>query len=179
MTDDPLTPLLARVAQQDRASFGALYRAASSKLFGVLLRILGNRSDAEDALQELFTRIWLRADQFEPEKGRAMSWMIAMARNLAIDRLRQRRETQTEEGQAEALHDPTPTAEGALVARGEARRIIDCLDTLEPDRAQAVRGAYLDGLSYHDLAARHDLPLNTLRTWLRRGLLSLKTCMEG
>lgn len=179
MTDDPLTPLLVGVAAQDRSAFRTLYSAASSKLFGVLLRILGNRSDAEDALQELFTRIWLRADRFDPEKGRAMTWMIALARNLAIDRLRMRREQQAEEGQAEAISDSTPNAEGVLVARGEARRVLDCLNALEPERAQAVRGAYLDGLSYQELAERHLLPINTLRTWLRRGLLSLKTCMEG
>ncbi len=179
MIDDPLTPLLLNVAAQDRSAFRALYSAASSKLFGVLLRILGNRSDAEDALQELFTRIWLRAERFDPEKGRAMTWMIALARNLAIDRLRMRRDQQAEDGQAEAISDPSPTAEGVLVARGEARRVLECLNALEPERAQAVRGAYLDGLSYQELAERHLLPINTLRTWLRRGLLSLKTCMEG
>ena len=65
------------------------------------------------------------------------------------------------------------------MAQGEARRISDCFDTLEPARAAAVRGAYLDGLSYAELAERHDIPLNTVRTWLRRGLLRLRECLEG
>ncbi|NJM82721.1 MAG: RNA polymerase subunit sigma, partial [Tabrizicola sp.] len=73
--------------------------------------------------------------------------------------------------------DPAPHAETRLAAQGEARRIADCLGQLEPDRAAAVRGAYLSGLSYADLAQRHAVPLNTMRTWLRRSLLKLKECL--
>jgi RNA polymerase sigma-70 factor (ECF subfamily) len=162
MTDDPLSDLLLRVAAQDRAAFASLYSAASAKLMGVLLRILGERAEAEDALQEVFTRVWLRANRYDPEKGRAMTWLIALARNHAIDRLRAR-----------------PHAETRLIAAGEARRMSDCFATLEPDRAQAVRGAYLAGLSYTELALRHDVPLNTMRTWLRRSLLKLRECLDA
>ena len=76
-----------------------------------------------------------------------------------------------------AVSDPAPRAETRLVAQGEARRINECFDTLEPDRAAALRGAYLTGLSYEDLAHRHAVPLNTMRTWLRRSLQKLKECM--
>jgi RNA polymerase sigma-70 factor, ECF subfamily len=76
------------------------------------------------------------------------------------------------------VQDSTPRAETRLIAEGEARRITDCFATLEPDRAAAVRGAYLTGLSYIELAARHAVPLNTMRTWLRRSLLKLKECLE-
>ena len=146
---------------------------------GVLLRILNNRSEAEDALQEVFTRVWLRAGRFDAAKGRGMTWMIALSRNLAIDRLRQRSEhTGSDDDALEAVIDSTPRAETRLIAQGEARRINACFDTLEADRAQALRGAYLDGLSYIDLAARFDVPLNTMRTWLRRALQRLKECME-
>ena len=92
MTDDPIADLLNRTAAQDRASFRSLYTAASAKLMGVLLRILQNRSEAEDALQEVFTRVWLRAGRFDASKGRGMTWLIAIARNLAIDRIRARGE---------------------------------------------------------------------------------------
>jgi RNA polymerase sigma-70 factor (ECF subfamily) len=77
----------------------------------------------------------------------------------------------------EAAADPAPHAETRMIATGEARRINDCFATLEPDRASALRGAYLTGLSYSDLAERHGVPLNTMRTWLRRSLLKLKECM--
>lgn len=177
--DDPLAPLLLRVAERDRAAFRSLYAATGPKLFGVLLRILGNRSESEDALQEVFTRVWLRADRFDPGKGRAMTWLIAVARHHAIDRVRSRRETTADDGAADALADDRPGALAGLVAAGEARRVIDCMARLEPDRAQAVQGAYLSGLSYRQLADRHGVPLNTMRTWLRRSLARLRECLSA
>ena len=178
MTDDPIAAMLLKIATQDRVAFKTIYSEASAKLMGVLLRILGNRAEAEDALQEVFTRVWLRAARFDPEKGRGMTWMIAIARNLAIDRLRARPDHVDDPEAMEAVADTTPRAESQLIAKGEARRITDCFATLEPDRADALRGAYLTGLSYIDLAARHAVPLNTMRTWLRRSLQRLKECME-
>ena len=144
---------------------------------GVLLRILGNRAEAEDALQEVYTRVWLKAGRYDPSKGRGMTWLIALTRNLAIDRLRQRPDHIHDDDAMAAVSDPTPRAETRLIASGEARRINDCFATLEPDRAEALRGAYLSGLSYSDLALKFDVPLNTMRTWLRRSLLRLKECM--
>ena len=111
--------------------------------------------------------------------GRGMTWLIAIARNLAIDRLRARPPAAPGIGgdETDALPDDRPGAEAGLIARGEARRVIDCLDQLEPDRAAAVRGAYLAGLSYRQLAERHIVPLNTMRTWLRRSILRLNECL--
>lgn len=180
MTEDPVAPLIAKVAAQDRAAFRDLYSVTASKLLGVLLRILGTRSEAEDALQEVFTRVWLRAARFDPEKGRGMTWLIAIARNHAIDRLRSKSPAQAgaEGNELDSVPDSRATAEGTLIAKGEARRIADCFATLEQDKAQAVRGAYLDGLSYIDLAERFAVPINTMRTWLRRSLLKLRECMD-
>lgn len=184
MGDDPIAELLGRVAAQDRAAFRELYAASAAKLMGVCLRILGTRTEAEDAVQEVFTRVWLRAGRFDPARGRGMTWLIALTRNHCIDRLRARaearglRQDEDEEAVA-ALPDQSPTAERRLIAKGEAGRIADCFDTLEADRAEAIRGAYLQGLSYQDLAERHAVPLNTMRTWLRRGLLKLRECMDA
>jgi RNA polymerase sigma-70 factor (ECF subfamily) len=182
MTDeDPVAEILHRVAAQDRAAFRDLYSKTASKLLGVLLRILGNRAEAEDALQEVFTRIWLRAGRFDATKGRGMTWLIAIARNHAIDRLRARPDESLRDNAdaMDTVRDAAPTAENRLIALGEAGRIAECFATLEPDRAEAVRGAYLNGLSYVDLAARFDVPLNTMRTWLRRSLLRLRECMDA
>jgi len=176
--DDLVASLLTRVATQDRAAFRELYAATSAKLMGVLVRMLHERAEAEDAVQEVFTRIWLRAGRYDPARGRGMTWMIAVARNLALDRLRRRTEDQADDGAAEAVVDPTPTAERRLIALGEAGRVADCFDQLEPSKADAVRGAYLTGLSYIELAARHNVPLNTMRTWLRRSLTRLKECLD-
>jgi RNA polymerase sigma-70 factor, ECF subfamily len=175
--DDPIADLLQKIAAQDRAAFRQLYSLSSSKLMGVLLRILNNRAESEDALQEVFTRVWLKAGRFDASKGRGMTWLIALTRNLAIDRIRQRSDHVNDDDAMEAVADTTPRAETRMIANGEARRINDCFDTLEPDRATALRGAYLQGLSYTDLAEKHGVPLNTMRTWLRRSLLKLKECM--
>lgn len=176
MTDDPIARLIQKCAASDREAFRRLYRDSSAKLMGVLLRILKDRAGAEDALQEVFTRVWLRADRFDPAKGRGMTWLIALARNLAIDRLRARPDLSDDDGLTQ-VPDPAPDGEQRLVAKGEARRIFDCLGQLDPDRAEAVRGAYLDGLSYLDLARRHAVPVNTMRTWLRRSLIKLRECL--
>jgi RNA polymerase sigma-70 factor (ECF subfamily) len=143
MTDeDPVAELLIRVAGQDRAAFRELYSKTASKLLGVLLRILGNRAEAEDALQEVFTRIWLRAGRFDATKGRGMTWLIAIARNHAIDRLRARPDEalRDDSDAMDSVRDAAPTAENRLIALGEAGRIAECFATLEPDRAEAVRG---------------------------------------
>ncbi len=167
------------VAAQDRAAFRQLYVDAGPKLMGVLIRMLGTRAEAEDALQEVFTRVWLRAGRYDAAKGRGMTWLIALSRNHAIDRLRARPDHVSDDLAIEAAADTAPRAETRMVAMGEARRINACFGTLEPDRAAMLRGAYLDGLSYVDLATRFDVPLNTLRTWLRRSLLKLRECMEA
>ncbi len=179
MNDDPLAPILAQVAAQDRLAFRALYNAAAPKLMGVLFRILGSKPEAEDAMQEVFTRVWLRAPAFDPEKGRAMTWLITMARNHAIDRLRARPAPMGGDDDLETFADPAPRMETQLIAQGEVRRINDCMAALEPRHGQALRGAYLSGKSYAELADAFDVPLNTMRTWLRRGLLSLKDCMKS
>ena len=179
MSDDPVADLILAVAAQDRAAFRQLYAEASAKLMGVLIRILGSRAEAEDAVQEVFTRVWLRAGRYAPTKGRGMTWLIALARNPAIDRLRARPDHVSDDLAMAAAADTAPRAETRMVAQGEARRIGQCFDTLEPDRAQALRGAYLQGQSYVDLAARFDVPLNTMRTWLRRSLQKLRECMDA
>ncbi len=178
-TTDPIAVLLAGVATADRAAVRARDSAAGGKLLGVTFRILQDRSEAEDAVQEVFTRVWLNARRYDATKARGMTWLIAIARNHAIDRLRARPAPTDGDEALLLLRDPRPGAESRMVALGEARRIGDCFDTLEPAKAEAIRGAYLDGRSYEDLSARHGVPLNTMRSWLRRGLMKLKECLEG
>lgn len=181
---DPVAPLLGRVAAGDRAAFRKLYAEVGGKLFAVVLRILGNRADAEDALQDIFARVWTAAARYDASKGRGMTWLVVLARNQAIDRLRRAphdpaRGNADDEEALQRVADPTPGAEAALMAQGEARRIAACLETLAPEHAAAVRGAYLSGKSYEALAAAHGVPLNTMRTWLRRSLLKLRECLRS
>ena len=106
-----------------------------------------------------------------------MTWLITIARNTAIDRLRAERDTRDIDDLAEMLPAPGPSPEGAAVAASEAGRIIDCMDELPEDRRKALSECYLGGLSYRDLSEKFDVPLNTMRTWLRRSLAALKDCM--
>lgn len=179
-TRDHISELILRVALRDRIAFDRLYAATSAKLFGTCLRVLKDRTAAEEVVQEAYIRIWLKADRFSVTGQSPMSWLIAIARHLAIDRLRARREAVggMEDAAAMDIFDPAPGPEARAIAAGERRQLDGCLDELETDRADAVRAAYLEGDSYADLAARHDVPLNTMRTWLRRSLMRLKECLQ-
>ncbi|MXQ07828.1 sigma-70 family RNA polymerase sigma factor [Alphaproteobacteria bacterium GH1-50] len=169
--------MIARVALRDRAAFAALYDATSAKLFGVCLRVLNNRSEAEDTLQEVYLRIWAKADTYAVTGHSPMTWLITVARNLAIDRLRKRKPETAPPGDMDELPASAPGPEAVAMERSERARIAACLEELDEGKADAVRSVYLDGLTYQDLATRHDVPLNTMRTWLRRSLIKLRECL--
>lgn len=180
---DKISGLILRVSLRDRRAFDSLYHATAPKLFGTCLRILRDRAEAEEAVQEVFVKIWLKAGRFSVTGQSPMSWLIAIARNHAIDRLRSRRGasagvTGALDDAAHDIRDPSPTPEGHVLAAAERTRLDSCLSQLDGERAAAVKGAYLDGHSYADLAERHGVPLNTMRTWLRRSLMRLKECLE-
>ncbi|WP_341211875.1 sigma-70 family RNA polymerase sigma factor [uncultured Limimaricola sp.] len=173
--------MIARIALGDRVAFGALYDATSAKLFGICLRVLTNRAEAEDALQEIYVKVWHNAGRYQVNGLSPMTWLITIARNHAIDRLRMRRKAESRGGgdmeAVAAMADTSPGPEALAVAASDNAQIERCLTELEPERAGAVRGAYLSGDSYTELAARYDVPLNTMRTWLRRSLMRLKECL--
>ncbi|MBR9763458.1 MAG: sigma-70 family RNA polymerase sigma factor [Rhodobacteraceae bacterium] len=177
-TLEEIEDLIAQVALGDRAAFQRLYALTSAKLFGVALRILGSRAEAEEVLQDSFVKIWRNAERYRATGFSPMTWLITVARNTAIDRLRARRARGEDLSEAEELASPQPGPEALAIASGERARLVGCLDELEPDRAEAVRGAYLMGYSYQELAEKYDVPLNTMRTWLRRSLLKLKECLS-
>lgn len=174
-----IADLIARVALRDRVAFHDLYQRTSAKLFGVTLRILRDRAEAEEALQEVYVKIWQRADRFVATGYSPISWLVAVARNHSLDLIRARRPMAAEIGEALDIADGAPDPEQATIASGERGRIDACLDTLEADKADCVRGAYLDGYSYEELSQRHSVPLNTMRTWLRRSLLKLRECLSA
>ncbi len=178
-TTADIADLIARCALRDRAAFRDLYARTSAKLFGVTLRILRDRSEAEEALQEVYVKIWQRADRYVPGAYSPISWLVAVARNHSLDVLRARKPQGDDLDLALEVADASPDPEQAEANRGERSRIDHCLDQLDPDKADAVRGAYLDGYSYEELSSRHNVPLNTMRTWLRRSLLRLRDCLSA
>ncbi len=170
--------LIGQVSLGDRQAFSRLYDLTNAKLFGVCLRVLRNKASAEDVLQETYMKIWRYADRYARGGTSPMTWLITIARNTAIDKLRAQRDSEDIDGMADTLAGSDPTPEEVAVAAGEAGRIAACLGELEPPRDLAVRGAYLEGLSYAELSEKLDVPLNTIRTWLRRSLISLRECMD-
>ena len=174
-----IADLIARCALRDRAAFRTLYERTSAKLFGVVLRILKDRSEAEEAIQEVYIKIWQRADRYVAGGYSPISWLVAVARNHSLDILRARRPVSADIDAGLEVPDSGPSPERAAEDSDERGRIEHCLGTLDPERADAVRGAYLDGYSYDELAAKYDVPLNTMRTWLRRSLLKLRECLTA
>ncbi|WP_375173748.1 sigma-70 family RNA polymerase sigma factor [Pseudooceanicola sp.] len=170
--------LIDKVAAGDREAFGLLYSHTSAKLFGTVLRILRTEAETEEAVQEIYVKVWRNAGRYRAGGTSPMTWLITIARNHAIDRLRARRAAGGGLDEAEAVADETPGPEALAMASSDRTRIVDCFGRLPLDRAEAVRRAYLEGDTYADLASRFEVPLNTMRTWLRRSLLTLRECLS-
>lgn len=171
---------LARIPAGDRAALQTVYRLTSAKLFGVALRILEERSEAEDVLQEVYVTVWRKAADFDAARASPMTWLIAIARNRAIDRLRaskQSRHTAPIEA-ADDVADSAPMADRALENAQDYARLHGCLDGLEARERTALRGAFFDGNTYEDLAARMNVPLGTMKSWIRRAMIKLKSCLQ-
>jgi RNA polymerase sigma-70 factor, ECF subfamily len=179
MTPDTISALIGRIGLGDRAAFQSLYGATSAKLFGVCLRVLKNRADAEDVLQEVYVKIWHNAVKYQVSGYSPITWLVTIARNQSIDRLRQRRPDTAELSAAEDIADAGATPEQSVTQGAEVQRLQNCLDKLTPGRAEAVKAAYMEGYSYQELAERLGQPINTVRTWLRRSLISLRECLSS
>ncbi|MEM5501506.1 sigma-70 family RNA polymerase sigma factor [Ahrensia kielensis] len=177
MSDD-IGNLISQCALKNRAAFTQLYSLTSAKLFGVVLRILNNRAEAEDALQEIYVKIWNNADKFAVNQYSPMSWLVVVARNHAIDVIRARKPIAVDIDDAFDVSDDSKTPEQEAINTSEGKRIDRCLQELDEQKALAVRGAYVEGYSYDELAERFSVPINTMRTWLRRSLISLRECLE-
>ena len=176
---DQLSAALARVGEGSRPALAEVYQKSSAKLFGICLRILGDRSEAEDALQDIYINVWRKAGSFDPARASPITWLAALARNRSIDRVRARgtRQMAPVEDAAE-VPDGAPDALARLSEAEDASRISACLGELEDRQNRAIRGAFYEGLSYPELAARWTVPLGTMKSWIRRGLLRLKDCLE-
>lgn len=173
--------LLERVAAGDQDAFDSLYRATSGTLFAICLRILPDRADAEDVLQDAYIAAWNKAPQFDPRRASAMTWLGAIARNRAIDRLRANpiADARVPTGSAEELFDsaasPAMQAEAAL----QYARLEECIGQLDERRRSLVRTAFFEASTYAQLARRLDAPLGSVKSWIRRSLLQLRACLES
>ncbi len=172
--------LLVRCASGDRQALESLYRLTSARLMGVLFRILRRREPAEDALQDVFVRVWQRARQYDVYKGRPMAWLVSIARYRAIDVVRSRRpmlsiDNSEDEPGIELAVEPEAPAESSRT-RATLER---CLGLLSVTQRRCVTLAFVNGLSHEEISTTVGSPLGTIKSWVRRGLLSLRECLES
>ena len=180
-TPAELTEAMRQIALGDRRALETVYRATSAKLFGICLRIIGERGEAEDALQDVYVSLWNSAARYDPARASPLGWLSAFARNRAIDRLRRRRRVDQSAPieAAAAVADAAPLAD-AVFSMGEDRaRIHTCLGELDEPQRGAIRTAFFEGATYAELASRQSVPLGTVKSWVRRGLARLKKCLEA
>ena len=173
-----LTLNLRRVAGGDRSALQDVYDATSSKLFGVVLRILNDRSEAEDVLQEVYISVWTKAGSFDESRASPITWLATMARNRAIDRQRQvGRRTTRPIDDAHEVADGAEDGLGALLRSEQATRLDGCLHELEANQQKAIRTAFFEGRTYEDVASVFGVPTGTMKSWIRRSLMKLKACL--
>jgi len=179
MSGDPvLDELLSRTAMGDRAAFVALYDRTSAKLFGICLRVLGNKRDAEDALQETYVKIWRNAQRYVQGPASAISWLATIARNQAIDHKRARKGGEVEIDEAIQVRDKRPSPEDMTGAAAERRLLMHCLEQLGEEQQKAVKAAFFGGHTYEELSQAMQVPLGTMKSWIRRSLQRLRACLE-
>lgn len=174
-----LVAALARIAGGDRAALRLLYRDTSAKLFGVCLRILRDSGEAEDVLQDVYIRVWRQAATFDPDRASPITWLVALARNRSIDRLRASARSRRMQPIDDAFEvgDAAPSALAQVESDEEHERLMDCLGELEPRHAEAIRAAFLEGATYEELAQQVAVPLGTMKSWIRRSLMRLRDCL--
>jgi RNA polymerase sigma factor (sigma-70 family) len=176
-----LMQLLARTAMKDQQAFAELYRIAAPHLFAVALRILREAAAAEEVLQESFVNVWHHAASYVAAKSQPLTWLTSIVRNRCLDQLR-RREVETvtmdDEEEGLTLAAPGPTPLELLLAGADALAVKDCVDALEPFQKQAIALAFFQGLSHSELAQHLRQPLGTVKSWVRRGLERLRSCLD-
>jgi RNA polymerase sigma-70 factor (ECF subfamily) len=173
----------AAVADAERA-LRQLYELSASKLYGLALRVLGNREHAEDVLQEAFLNVWRIADQYRAPLSPPMAWLGLIVRSRALDFLRQRGTGRLDEAQAldevvlETVAGDDPSPLDTTQASEQAWALHECLRKLEARQREVISLAYLRDLSHAELSTQLRLPLGTVKSWIRRGLDLLRGCME-
>ena len=177
MAAQGLEDLLARTAHGDRAAFQRLYQASAAKLHGVALRILRRGDWAEEVLQECYVSIWTRAGDYRAGLSAPMTWMTSIVRNRCLDWLR-RPAPEVAVATFEELESGSPGPLAELERAKDAQALARCLGVLDARQRQAIALAFYDGLSHAELASHLRQPLGTVKTWVRRGLLRLKSCLE-
>lgn len=174
-----LNQALAQVAQADRDALRDVYEMTSAKLFGICLRICRDREVAADIVQETYLKVWQRAGRFDPERASPITWLCTIARNGAIDwcRANHMAFVGNDVDELAGIADGGPSAIETIETAQRASRIHHCLDELGGNPAEVIRSAFFQGFTYNQLSERMNVPLGTMKSWIRRGLAQLKECI--
>jgi RNA polymerase sigma-70 factor (ECF subfamily) len=175
-----LAALLSKAADGDEGAFRIFYDRTSAKLFGIILRILIERGEAEDILQEVYVTVWRKAAEFDASRASPVTWVATIARNRAIDRLRARGSRPSAPlDEAMDVRDDRPGADALIDTANDAARVQSALAQLEPRHAASIRSCYFEGVTYEALAAREGIPIGTLKSWVRRGMMRMREGLEA
>jgi RNA polymerase sigma-70 factor, ECF subfamily len=176
--------LLQRTAARDTAALAELYDRHSRLLFRLILRIVRDRADAEEILQEAFVRVWTRAETFDARMGGPLTWIVRVARNCSIDRLRARRVRAPVDAPAidvaagEAIATDIRTPEVAVLNAERRRTLTDALAGLPAEQRQLIEAAFFEGYTHSELTQRFGLPLGTVKTRIRAGMIAMRGKLE-
>ncbi|CAN1554620.1 RpoE DNA-directed RNA polymerase specialized sigma subunit, sigma24 homolog [Rhabdaerophilaceae bacterium] len=171
--------LIAACAAGDRAALRAIYDQEAPRMLGLARRLVKRHEIAEEVVHDTFLRVWTAAASFSGPAGSGRSWIYTIMRNRALNILRgEARIDLVDDYEPFGLEAPEPSPEAAFSALTEASALRRCLGLLEETRLRIVLLAYVDGLSHGEIAARLNLPLGTIKSWIRRSLLSLKACLQ-
>ncbi len=176
------------IRQRDPAALAALYDRRAPIVLAVCLGILGNRSDAEDVLEEVFFEIWQRAERYDPERGSPIGYLVTVGRSRAIDRARRlrrrldrlstmREEASPSEPASSAGEEASPFRDAVAAERGH--RVREALDSLDPAERRVVELSFFEGWTHREIAQQLSEPLGTVKTRIRRGLLQLRSLLGG
>lgn len=171
--------LMLAVKQGSRSAFQTLFEVTSSKVYGILMHVLRNKTEADEVHQEVYLRLWTKSFLYDPARAHAECWITHMARHAAIDRLRAMGRRPGWEVYDETVQSEDPDPEQVAMHHSDLRLLTACLGRLDPNYQSCVRLAYVEGASYEELAAKFQVPMNTMKSWLRRSLRRLRVCLES
>jgi RNA polymerase sigma-70 factor (ECF subfamily) len=177
MQSDKLLSLINLTAQGDKKAFAQLYDETSSKLFAISLKMLVNRAQAEEVLQDAFVKIWHNSSAYNSSKGTVISWMISIVRYRCLDVLRYNKVRKEETLPSEDVLNLT-SDQDIEVEYNSNNKLVECIDELEIQQKQVIHLAYYRGLSHKELVSQTSLPLGTIKSWIRRGLQQLQRCLS-
>jgi RNA polymerase sigma-70 factor (ECF subfamily) len=177
----PDAALVQRLLHRDVRAFEELYDRHSRVVYGLVVRILQQAATAEEVVQDTFLQLWRNASQYDVSRGPFLPWLLTVARNRALDRLRLKSERQRRrEGRTEELPPAVslpPDLEGKLDEKRQAARVRQLMAALHPQQKRAIELAYFEGLSHSEIATKLQEPLGTVKSWIRNGLLKLKEAL--